>query len=81
MGSLCHHPGTQFFLPRPADPCSRRQAAGTQRCCLVAGDAGSHINAAWALFHQGNWSLHKVSRASKGGLAVGGYPEEQRFRS
>lgn len=50
-------------------------------CCLVAGDAGSHIGAAQASFHQGNWSLHRVSRALEGGLAMGDRPEEQGFRT
>lgn len=83
VSSLCHYPGTRVFPPeiRTLTPCSKGQAVGTQRCCLVAGDAGSHIGAAQASFHQGNWSLHRVSRALEGGLAMGDRPEEQGFRT
>lgn len=58
-------------------PCGGREAVGTRWCCLVAGNARSHIRAAWASFHEGNWSLYRVSCAWKGGLATGGCPGEQ----
>lgn len=82
VGSLCHQPGTQLFLLRPADP-----------PCAAGGRPTVHRGVVWLLGTLGVTStLHgpgsmretgacTVSKAPKGGLAVGGYPEEQRLRT
>lgn len=82
VGSLCHNPGTLFFLLRPADPpCAAGREVGHWYTEVLFGCWGrwEPHNAARASFHEGNWSLHGVSKAPKGGLAMGGYPEEQGF--